>query len=390
MSIHTFEIDHQLVVFRPADKRLFILNPTATWIWHAMAQGIDHAEIIHLLADHYSLPVEDTDQEVLETIVGWEWAGLDPRQTEPGNDNSTLTSGGPEKAAVPYLQPADDEITYQGHYYFGDTCFTLTDYTSEFTSHFEPLLSSLAAENVIDGHTSGDRIDISKNGNEFIISCNGVELERATNELIVVGLVVQTFIDRGFPGTRWMSFIHAAAGSLDNRGFVFAGIGGSGKSTLMATLVKSGWTYWSDDTVPLDVTGKMGAVPLSLCLKKGSWDILTPYYPDLAGIPVYQRYDKTVRYLQLDVPQADGRHLQPVHGLIFPRYSPGSKQNLEALMPVAGLRHLVEAQSWISDDPECIEEMIRWISTIPIYKLSYSSLDWAAGKLRNLVRTGRS
>ena len=154
----------------------------------------------------------------------------------------------------------------------------------------------------------------------------------------------------------------------------------------MAALAQSGWAYWCDDMVPVNTQKRVGPVPLSHCIKSGSWDVLAPYYKGLEKLPVFNRGDKEVRYL---VPSQDSHHFsetQPVHSLVFPLYTPGNPQRLLPISPVEGLQRLVEAQSWISPDPAHAGEMIHWISTIPIYTLKYNSLDWAIIQLNQLVR----
>ena len=207
--------------------------------------------------------------------------------------------------------------------------------------------------------------------------------------LAAVGRVVQAIIEAGYPKAIWMAFMHASAGSLNGYGVVFPGRGGSGKSTLMAALTASGWAYWCDDTVPVDVHGRAGAVPLSPCLKFGSWEVLRSFYPDLDALPVYQRCDKEVRYLRLKYERKNCRSMLPVHALVVPVYTPGCSQKLISLTPVEGLQRLIKAQSWISTDPDRTAAMIDWLGTIPTYSLHYHSLDWAITRLEQLAQNGR-
>ena len=219
-----------------------------------------------------------------------------------------------------------------------------------------------------------------------MVFSENIELERTPNQLVAIGRVIQEMVELGYPNTTWMAFIHGSAGALDEHGVIFPGIGGSGKSTLMAALAQSGWAYWCDDTVPVDTQKRVAPVPLSHCIKSGSWDVLAPYYKGFEKLPVFNRCDKEVRYLVSSPAPPHFSETQPVHSLVFPLYTPGKPQELLPIPPVEGLQRLVEAQSWISPDPAHAGEMINWISTIPIYTLKYYSLDWAIIQLNQLAR----
>lgn len=385
MSLYTFPLDDHLVIFRPMDKRLFILNQTASLIWRITASGLTTDEIIELLASHFQVTIEDITRDVHTTLDLWTKHGLYPAQSEKGEQAHSAKLS-PNNAITKLWLPKGDQVTLQLDFQFGQSTFTLLDYTPDLANHFQPLLASLP---VAEQKKTKNLIELYNDGNEYVTSCNQVELERTTDDLITVGRVIQTIIEHGYPQTIWMAFIHGSAGALDGRGIVFPGIGGSGKSTLMAALAKCDWVYWCDDTVPLDIDGNAGAVPLSHCIKSGSWDVLTQYYPDLKTLEVHHRGDKNVRYLPLNPEQTNFTTTLPVHTLVFPTYSPGSPQTLQPLSPVESLRLLIEAQSWISHDPTYAGELVRWISVIPAYSLNYYSLDWAVEELNHLVRTNR-
>lgn len=385
MSIHTFHLDGHRILFRPADKRLFILNSAAGWIWQAVAEGFSLTEIADQLAAHFRISRQVARRDIAAQLNQWAVLGLNPCLAEPEQERPSAPAVQPPRPDNK-LFPGDTPYSLQHNFHFGSADITLTDYTSDLASHFAPLLSGLPA---LDTKKSTTQIILFKDADKYVISCNRIELERTRLELVAVGRVIQAIIEFGYPQTTWMAFIHASAGSLDGHGIVFPGTGGSGKSTLMAALAKSGWIYWCDDTVPLDTQGQAGAVPLSPCLKSGSWEILAPFYPVLTALPIYQRCGKDVRYLPSEDDRADFSSTLPVHALVFPEYGPDRTQKLRSLQPVEGLQRLIDAQSWISPDPDRTGEMIRWIRTIPTYSLQYHSLDWAIARLEQLVRNGR-
>ena len=379
MSVYTFPIDNHIVLFQPVNKRLFILNPTAAWIWKVVVDGLQPSEIITLLTQHFYISTEDAERDVHSLLNQWSAYGLEP--TQPKEETDQLVT--PELTHICNRKmPADAQIAFQKKYCYGQCVFTLTDYTPDLESYLSPLLANLQQS---DNGNATNRIDIFKDSDEYVVVSDHIELERTPLELLALGRTIQTMVEFGYPHTAWRSFIHASAGSLDGHGIIFPGIGGSGKSTLMAALVKSNWTYWCDDTVPLDIHGRVGPIPLCSCIKSGSWDVLASYYEDLEKFPVVNRCGKDVRYLTLSQDLIHFSETQPVHSLVFPLYTQDKPQKLQPISPVEGLQRLVEAQSWISPDPAHAEAMIHWISTIPIYTLNYSSLDWAISQLKRIA-----
>lgn len=383
MSIHTFPLENHLIVFRPADKRIFILNPTAGWIWQSISEGMAPDTIAHLLAEQFALTPEQTGEDVQATLDNWAEMDLHPSLPDKENDTQATV----QKEVLPDCTlPSADSVTQLFHFHYGQSDFTLLVYNKELADFFTPLLSSLAT---VDPKTENVQMNVQihvyPEKEKYVVACNGTELERTTQVHEAVGRVVQTLIEEGFPETDWMAFIHAAAGSLRGNGYIFPAIGGSGKTTLMAALAQSGWDYWADDTVPLDCNGRAGAVPLNHCIKSGSWEVLAPYCPTLAEQPVYQRYNREVRYLPVSPEVTDFKETMEVQGLIFPNYTEDGEQSLQPISAVQALQFIVDSQTWISPDPIHAEKMIHWISTIPAYRLEYNSLDWAIEQLAELV-----
>ena len=378
MHIHTFAIDQHLILFRPADQRLFILNPTASWIWQALGGDVSVSEIIQSLAAHYTISTEDIEADINATLQTWLSQGLNPSSVNEAEEQLPV-----QPVTVKMELPANSTSNFQTHFQYGRSNFTLDDYTPDLKPNFRPLLASLGT---VEQKNTVNRIAVYKDRDNYVIGCNEIELERTPLEAVAVGRVVQTMVEYGYPDAAWMAFIHASAGGLDGHGFIFSGISGSGKSTLMAALAQSGWTYWCDDIVPLDSEERAGAVPLGHCLKSGSWDPLVPYYPELADQSVFHRFGREVRYQLPDSDKTGFTETMPVHRLVFPVYSPDGDQSLDPIPPIEGLQRLIDAQTWISPDPVLAGKLISWISTIPAYSLNFHSLDWAIDQLRELAQ----
>lgn len=126
--------------------------------------------------------------------------------------------------------------------------------------------------------------------------------------------------------------VHAGAAGRGGRGCLFPGEAGSGKTTLIASLIARGFTCFSDDKAAVDLV-TLDLVPFAwpLRIKAGAGGPLVPlegrlregwYGPDPAEYPA--------RFL---IPEQKwiGRMPLPVDLLIFPLYRPGAKTRLESL-----------------------------------------------------------
>lgn len=49
------------------------------------------------------------------------------------------------------------------------------------------------------------------------------------------------------------------------------------------------------------------------------------------------------------------------------------------------LQRLIEAQTWISPDPEHVDALIRWIGTVAAYEMKYDTLDPAVACMKRIV-----
>lgn len=87
------------------------------------------------------------------------------------------------------------------------------------------------------------------------------------------------------PGKLHLS-LHAAAVGHNNRSYIFAAPTGSGKTTLIAYLSESGYSYISDDKVVIDITSlRVQSNPQPLHLREESVPVLHDYGIDIT-VPI--------------------------------------------------------------------------------------------------------
>ena len=167
-----------------------------------------------------------------------------------------------------------------------------------------------------------------------------------------------------------LMLLHAGAVSKNGRALCLAGKCGSGKSTLIAGLMKQGFHYLGDDLLPLYPDGTVFPVPVSICLKEEGWKAAEAIWPELSAFAPFYRFGKWVKFLP---PVKKDHHIwrqrQPLTPLIFIEYAPKAPFLLQKLDPVESLSCLGSTGSLRGHD---LGALIKWIERVPAYFLRFS------------------
>ena len=125
---------------------------------------------------------------------------------------------------------------------------------------------------------------------------------------------------------------HAAIVEKDDRAVIILGKSGQGKSTLCASLVASGWRYFSDEVAMLDIqTGLAQPYPRPVSLKNESVAAMKAYAPEW---PISKTYTGTpkgnIAYMlpRREHIEAAMTPAKPV-GILTPHFVPGAEPLLE-------------------------------------------------------------
>jgi hypothetical protein len=136
--------------------------------------------------------------------------------------------------------------------------------------------------------------------------------------------------------------VHAAGAELDGQGVVMPASMDSGKTTLVAGLIRAGLRYLTDEAVAIDPTTlQIQPFPKPLNIDQGSWAVLPDLEPNI--VPELAQYTdgrwavdpRTVRTDVLAPPT------RPAF-VVSPRYQPGSPSRLIPLRPAETVMLLVE------------------------------------------------
>ncbi|MGH9291702.1 MAG: hypothetical protein ACRD0B_00300 [Acidimicrobiales bacterium] len=135
--------------------------------------------------------------------------------------------------------------------------------------------------------------------------------------------------------------LHAGAVSLGGRGLLLPAGPGSGKTTLVAGLVRAGCQYLSDDMALIEPsTARLLPFPRPLLMSESSIGLL----PGLAGRLSPELDERASGKRQVHPaslrPDPIGTPV-PVAGVIFPRYEPGSETALEPISRAAAVVEMI-------------------------------------------------
>jgi hypothetical protein len=195
--------------------------------------------------------------------------------------------------------------------------------------------------------------------------------------------------------SRYVLYVHAGVVRADQKCLLLPAAPGSGKTSITAVLIRSGFRYLSDEVALLEEEEQEALhvcpVPVSLCIKEGAWDLLTPYYPELCDLEVHHRGDgKIVRYLNppSEVLDSGSGIVHPVGWVVFPRYEPFVQTVLRPLGRGEALRRLLEECLVVPAplDRSKVERVVRWIGKIPCFEMPMSSLAVGSALLTALCR----
>jgi hypothetical protein len=133
--------------------------------------------------------------------------------------------------------------------------------------------------------------------------------------------------------------LHAGFVAWRGQGVLVAGTDGSGKSTLIAELVRRGFDYFTDELVGFDRALKSSSFPKPLSVRAGSFGLLAEVDPARTGVgsasaKVWHVPATTLR------PGCLGTEARPV-ALVFVRYVASASVELEELHPADAARRLL-------------------------------------------------
>jgi HprK-related kinase A len=212
--------------------------------------------------------------------------------------------------------------------------------------------------------------------------------------------------DQAFPMLEWglnwcisshchrYLMIHSAVVERQGGAILLPAPPGSGKSTLCAALVHSGWRLLSDELALIDPrSGMIAPVPRPVSLKNASIEVMQRFAPQAVFSRVVHDTSKgNVAHMR---PPADS--LRRVHEtaqprwLVFPRFDAASTTRL---VPVSKARALVQlidnSFNFQVHGPDGLATLAQVIDRSDCFELTFNSLESALELLDDLAPAERS
>ncbi len=369
-------VDEQGIIFSPESHHIHVLNELSVIIWELyVIAAIPAEEIGKEIASAFDIPVEVAEQDVLSTINYW--INVFPGKKYEETDQ--------EESTTPNL--ASGTYRYHTNIYLPLIQVEVSANSQDIINDINGIFQHLRAPG--EGCSATYQVLIvDDNNGQFLICLKDRLLETATSQSHIPVMVHRAITELACQHSEWVAILHAGGASYEGKTLLFPSQGGNGKSTLIAGLIQSGFTYINDDVVPLLTDQTLVPVPVSLCVKSGSWEVLDSYYPGLKRQKVYGRNNLQVKYLQPPTYYKKGTTLR-AHCLIRPLYNPDcSTPKLEWLSTIDALQVIIQAESLIAKPftKKNIHSLISWLKSIDCFSLEYSDLDRAIQCIKTLVR----
>lgn len=180
--------------------------------------------------------------------------------------------------------------------------------------------------------------------------------------------VVRLFIHE-HPELVW---IHAACAAGADGAVVLPGSWGRGKSSLILELCANGWTFLSDDIVPLDPFAKR-AVPFPG----------TPQVRPRSNQILSRSQLGTLSKRAVPIEQSKvSNEPQPVSMVVFPNFVSNAEASLSPISPAQAIGELLEnCLSFPKNDDASIQALCDMVADLPLYNLRFGDVTEAADLL---------
>ena len=184
--------------------------------------------------------------------------------------------------------------------------------------------------------------------------------------------------------------IHAACVALDDEAILLCGDSGAGKTTLSYACACAGWTYVTDDGSYL-VHGEAERLVAGNCHQARFRPSAEALFPHLRGREVLQRAGVGKPSIELPICDGDAIRISAaakVRYMVFLRRDAG-KQELAPFPRAVARMYLWQRAHCMPYQANRHLQAIDTLLGVETFELRYSSLDWAIGRLAQLVREGR-
>jgi hypothetical protein len=228
-----------------------------------------------------------------------------------------------------------------------------------------------------------------RNDSLFALARGGRSIEDTATPGGVVHFLLWEVHKQAVASVKSLLALHAGAVSWRGSGVVLPGTTGSGKTTLVAGLVRAGFSYLSDDSALIELPGgRLHRFPKSLTLRPESIrlmpELATKLAPEFAW-PTRLRYDLPIDAIRADALGDPCR----VRYVISPTYARGSSTRLEPVSRAETLfnlsRNSLNLDEFGRDGLAVLADVVRGATC---FRMQVGDLDSSVNAVRTLVEAG--
>ena len=164
-------------------------------------------------------------------------------------------------------------------------------------------------------------------------------------------------------------WLHAGAAALEERAVLLCGSWGSGKSTMVGHLCRKGWTYLSDDIVPVD-RERDSLVPFPLT------PMMRAHEEDAEGVRLSRAEVSNLSKHIVDLDdEAVAKKNIPIASIVFPQFNPTLQQSkLMRISPATATLELLRNCLDLKIHKEkALHYLGKLVENLPVFLLNYSN-----------------
>jgi hypothetical protein len=184
------------------------------------------------------------------------------------------------------------------------------------------------------------------------------------------------------------SLVHAAAAEKNGAGILFPASSKSGKSTLIAALALSGYSYYSDEVGIVTDDQKLLPYPKAVTLKRGGWHAILDTYPEAPSKIFGPANGNTFRHLMAPLvqPPTDLASAVNIDFIIIPKYREGEQPSLEPVSRSVVLSEFARrAMNWKRLGVDGFKIMTDALKRAECFQLQTNDLRQTVGLVDDLV-----
>ena len=340
-TVQAHAVSDEAVLHNRATKEMLALNNTGTAIYRLIDNQRSVADIVSALHDRFDVALEtlrESVSDLLSDLVKKEFITL-------RRSRSSVTIIDPLEPVRVGFDDTQVEI-------YTD----LPEAAEWIRRRFKMLIQDKPAKVT-------KRIGLSKMGHYFHISgCrrgNFVELSWFQTRRVIKHEIDRKIVD----ANRDYIWFHAGAVSKGDFAILFGGNYGAGKSTTICKLYEQGWTYHSDDIIPVNPhTMEVHSFPMTPMYRVSELDELL----DEGGVSELKRV-----VVDLDEDRVATQPV-PVGAFVFPKFTPGKKAVMNPLSPSQALVELMKhTLNYRVHGQDGLEQMAAMMDGKEVYILEY-------------------